>query len=145
MAVAMMSVLVVILIIRLARGVVIWMNAVMMVMIMRVKSRSGHIFPHVTMQPSRRCPSKLEWNDEHDDQDDEATHGVHSTELIVSTKGSFTSWTFLCAGTRLARCSGECWADGSKWLAVSGLEYAFAEVVKRPFSSISSQPQACGA
>ena len=86
----MMSVPIVILIIRVARGVVIWMSALMMVMIMRMKARSGHILPRVTMmQASRRCPGKLERNDEHDDQDDEATHGVHSTEMIVSTKGSF--------------------------------------------------------
>jgi gluconate kinase len=89
MGVAMMPVPVVILIIRVARGVVIWMSAFMMVMIMRMKARSGHILPPVTMQASRRCPGKLERIDEHDDQDDEATHGVHSTEMIVSTKGSF--------------------------------------------------------
>jgi hypothetical protein len=65
------------------------------------------------MQASRRCPSKLERNDEHDDQDDEATHGVHSTELIVSTKGSFIPWT-LYENTRFARCTGACGADGCK-------------------------------
>ncbi|MDZ7595237.1 MAG: hypothetical protein U0932_11370 [Thiobacillus sp.] len=84
----MMSVPVVILIIRVARGVVIWMSAFMMVMIMRMKARRGHI-PRVTMHVSRRGPGKLERNDEHDNQDDEATHGEHSTEMIVSTKGSF--------------------------------------------------------
>jgi hypothetical protein len=44
------------------------------------------------MQPGRRCPGELERNDEHDDQGDESTHGVHSTELTVSTKGSFIPW-----------------------------------------------------
>ena len=92
MVVAMMSVLVVILIIRVARGVVIWMSAVMMVMIMGMETRSGHILPRMPMQPGRRCPGELEWNDEHDDQGDESTHGVHSTELTVSTKGSFIPW-----------------------------------------------------
>ena len=84
----MMSVLVVLLIIRAARSVVVWMSAFIMVMIMRMKTRSGHIFSHVSMQARRRGPGELERNDEHDDQGDEATHEVHSTELIVSTKGS---------------------------------------------------------
>jgi hypothetical protein len=46
------------------------------------------------MQPGRRCPGELERNDEHDDQGDEATHGVHSTEMIVATKGSFIPYCF---------------------------------------------------
>jgi hypothetical protein len=54
------------------------------------------------MQARRRCPGKLERNDEHDDQDDEAAHFVHSTEMIISTKGSFLP-TFLCADIRLGR------------------------------------------
>ncbi|OYZ26079.1 MAG: hypothetical protein B7Y27_14460 [Hydrogenophilales bacterium 16-64-40] len=62
------------------------------------------------MQASRRCPGKLERNDEHDDQDDEATHGAHSTEMIVFTKGSFISSTRLLADTRLGRGVG-CIAD----------------------------------
>ena len=113
MVVAMMSVLVVILIIRVASGVVIWMNAVMMVMIMGMKTRGGHIRPRVPMQASRRCPGELERNDEHDDQDDEATHGVHSTELILTTKGSFIPWTRY-ENTRFVRCTGTCGADGCK-------------------------------
>jgi hypothetical protein len=47
------------------------------------------------MEAGRRCPGELERNDEHDDQDDEATHGAHSTEMIVSTKGSFIPSTLL--------------------------------------------------
>ena len=89
MVMAMMSVLVVILIIRAARRVVIWVSAFLMIMIMGMKARGGHVLLHVPMQASRRCPGKLERDDEHDDQGDEATHGVHSTEMIVSTKGSF--------------------------------------------------------
>jgi len=95
MVVTMMSVLIVILITRVARGFVIWMSAFMMVMIMRMKARSGHTLLHVTMEAGRRCPGELERNDEHDDQDDEATHGAHSTEMIVSTKGSFIPSTLL--------------------------------------------------
>lgn len=88
MGVTMMSVPVVLLIIRAARSVMVQVAVFVMVMIMRMKARSGHIFPHVSMQASRRCPGELERNDEHDDQGDEATHEVHFTELIVSTKGS---------------------------------------------------------
>lgn len=89
MVVAMMSVLVVILIIRVASRVVIWISAFLVIMIMGMKSRSGHVLLHVPMQTRRRCPGELERDDEHDDQGDEATHGVHSTEITVSTKGSF--------------------------------------------------------
>lgn len=88
MVVAMMSVLVVILIIRVASGVVIWMNAVMMVMIMRMKARGGHILPRMPMQPGRRGPGELERNDEHDDQGDEAAHASDSTDSRVFTKSS---------------------------------------------------------
>ena len=95
MVMAMMSVLVVILIILAARSVVIWISAFLMIMIMGMKARSGHVLLHGTMQASRRCPGKLERNDEHDDQDDEATHGAHSTEMIVFTKGSFIPSTRL--------------------------------------------------
>lgn len=99
MVVAMMSVLVVILIIRVARGVVIWMSAVMMVMIMGMETRSGHVLPRMPMQPSRRCPGELERNDEHDDQGDEATHGSDSTDSGVFTKSSIVrirrSWSFI--------------------------------------------------
>ncbi|MFO7542746.1 MAG: hypothetical protein R6W97_08080 [Thiobacillus sp.] len=91
MGVAMMSVLVVLLIIRAARSVVIRVTAFVMIMVMRMKARSGHIFPHVSMQARRRGPGELERNDEHDDQGDEATHEVYSTELIVSTKGSLNT------------------------------------------------------
>lgn len=111
MVVAMMSVLIVILITRVARGFVIWMSTFMMVMIMRMKARGGHTLPHVTMEAGRRRPGELERNDEHDDQDDEATHGVHSTELIVSTKSSFIPWA-LYEDRRFARCT--CVADGGK-------------------------------
>lgn len=113
MVVAIMSVLVVIRIIRVARRVVIRMSAFMMVMIMRMKARGGHILPHVTMQASRRCPGELERNDEHDDQGDEAAHGAHSTEMTVSTKSSFIPWTPY-EDTRFARCTGACRADGCK-------------------------------
>ncbi len=75
MGVAVMSVLVVILIIRVARDVEIGVRAFMMVMIVRMKARGGHVFPRVPMQPGRRRPGELERNDEHDDQGDEATHG----------------------------------------------------------------------
>jgi hypothetical protein len=61
------------------------MNAVTMVMIMGMKTRGGHIHPRVPMQPGRRCPDELERNDKHDDQGDETTHGVHYTDVTVST------------------------------------------------------------
>ena len=95
MVVTMMAVLVVILIIRVARGVVVWVSAFMMVMLMRMKARGGHILPRMPMQPGRRCPGELERDDEHDDQGDEATHGAHSTEITLSTKGSFIPSTRL--------------------------------------------------
>ena len=99
MAMAMMSVLVVILIIRVASGVVIRMSAFMMVMIMRMKARGGHILPRMPMQPGRRCPGELERNDEHDKQGDEATHGSDSTDSGKFTKSSIVrirrSWSFI--------------------------------------------------
>jgi hypothetical protein len=87
MAVAMMSVLIVVLIIRVAGSAVIRVSAFVMVVIMRMKARAGHVFAHVPMQSGRRSPGELERYDEHDDQGDEATHAGNSTELIVSTKG----------------------------------------------------------
>ncbi|OYZ59028.1 MAG: hypothetical protein B7Y21_00945 [Hydrogenophilales bacterium 16-61-112] len=95
MVVAMMSVLVVILIIRATRRVVIWISAFLMIMIMGMEARGGHVLLQVPMQPSRRRPGKLERDDEHDDQGDEATHGAHSTEITLSTKGSFIPSTRL--------------------------------------------------
>ena len=94
MVVAMMSVLVMVLVICVASGVGTRMTALMMVMIVSMKARRGHVFLHVPMQPDRRRPGKLERNDEHDDQGDEATHGGHSTEMIVSTKGYFIPCRF---------------------------------------------------
>jgi len=88
MVVTMMAVLVVILIIRVARGVVVWVSAFMMVMLMRMKARGGHILPRMPMQPGRRCPGELERDDEHDDQGDEATHWSDSTDSSVFTKSS---------------------------------------------------------
>ena len=87
MVMAMMSVLVVILIIRAARRVVIWVSAFLMIMIMGMKARGGHVLLHVPMQASRRCPGKLERDDEHDDQGDEAAHAGHCTAPDVFTKG----------------------------------------------------------
>ena len=113
MAVAMVPILVVILIIRVARGVVTWMSVVMMAMIMGMKARGGHILARMPMQPGRRRPGELERNDEHDDQGDEATHGVHSTELTVSTKGSFIPWA-LFENTRISRRTDARGADGCK-------------------------------
>lgn len=99
MAVAMMLILVVILVIRVASVVVIRMSAFMMVMIMRMKARGGHILPCMPMQPGRRCPGELERNDEHDDQGDEATHESDSTDSGVFTKSSIVhirrSWSFI--------------------------------------------------
>jgi len=99
MVVSMMSVFVVILIIRVAIGVVIWMSAFMVVMIMGMKARGGHILPRMPMQPGRRCPGELERNDEHDDQGDEAAHVPDSTDSSVFTKSSIVrirrSWSFI--------------------------------------------------
>lgn len=98
MRVAMVAILVVLLIARLiarlAGAVVIRVRAFMMVMIMGMEARGSDIFPRVPMQAGGRCPGELERNDEHDDHDDEATHGGHSTELIVPTKGSFVPSEF---------------------------------------------------
>ena len=99
MVVSMMSVFVVILIIRVASGVVIWMSAFMVVMIMGMKARGGHILPRMPMQPGRRCPGELERNDEHDDQGDEAAHVPDSTDSSAFTKSSIVSirrsWSFI--------------------------------------------------
>ena len=92
MAVAMMSVLVVVLIIRVAGSVVIRVSAFVMVVIMRMEARAGHVFAHVPMQSGRRCPGELERNDEHDDQGDEATHVGDCTARDVFTKGSAAWW-----------------------------------------------------
>ena len=100
MVVAMMSVLVVILIIRATRRVVIWISAFMMIQIMGMKARGGHVLLQVPMQPGRRRPGELERDDEHDDQGNEATHGVHSTEITLSTKGSFVSWLLMALVTQ---------------------------------------------
>jgi hypothetical protein len=99
MVVTMMAVLVVILIIGTARGVVVQVSAFMMLMIMGMKARGGHILPRMPMQPGRRCPGELERNDEHDKQGDEATHGSDSTDSGVFTKRSIArirrSWSFI--------------------------------------------------
>lgn len=89
MSVAVVAVLVVLLIARVAGAVVIRMRIFMMVMIMGMEARHRDILTRVPMQAGGRCPGELERNDEHDDQDDEATHGEHSTELLMRTKGSF--------------------------------------------------------
>lgn len=94
MVMAMMSVLVVILIIRVARRVVIWINAFLMIMIMGMKARGGHVLLHAPMQPRRRSPGELERDDEHDDQGDEATHAGHCTALQVFTKGALHKLAF---------------------------------------------------
>jgi hypothetical protein len=122
MVVAMMSVLVVILIVRVASGVVIRMSVFMMVMIMRMKARSGHILPRMPMQPGCRCPGELERNDEHDDQGDEATHGSDSTDSGVFTKSSIVrirrSWSFV--------------GIYSQWLVSGGLTDLAGAVRLRP-------------
>lgn len=94
MAVTMMPVLAVLLIIRAARSVVVRVTAFVMVMIMRMKARRGHLFPRVTMQASRRGPGKLERNDEHDDQGEEATHGSDSTDFWLAFRRSVTNSVF---------------------------------------------------
>ena len=85
MAVAMMSVLVVVLVIRVAGSVVIRVSALVMVVVMRVEARAGHVLAHVPMQSGRRCPSELERYDEHDDQGDEAAHAGDCTARDVFT------------------------------------------------------------
>jgi hypothetical protein len=51
------------------------------------------------MQPSSRCPGELERNDEHDDQGDEATHWLDSTDSGVFPNSSIVrirrSWSFI--------------------------------------------------
>ncbi len=80
-----MLVLVVILV-RVARDTVAGMPMVMMVMIVSMNAQVSLVASRVPMH-LRRCPRcELERNDEHEDQDDEATHGVHSTELVVLIK-----------------------------------------------------------
>ena len=77
----MMAVFVVILIIFATEVVVIRM-AFMMILIVGMKARGSQVLSHVTMHARHRRPGKLERNDQHDDQGDEAAHGRHSTEVI---------------------------------------------------------------
>ena len=67
--------------------VVVVMSGVVVVMVVGVHAQGRHILAQVPMQAQCRRPGELERNNEHDDQGDEATHGGHSTELIVSIKG----------------------------------------------------------
>ncbi len=68
------------------------------VMVMVVDMRAHGIRPHVPMQAGRRCPGELEWNDEHDDQDDEAAHAGHCSALDVFTNGALPNLAFQHTG-----------------------------------------------
>lgn len=74
MAVAIVSVLVMVFAMAVARGVVIGVSAFMVVMIVGMETRDRHILRRVPMQCGRSRPRELERNDEHDDQCDEAAH-----------------------------------------------------------------------
>jgi hypothetical protein len=85
---AMMLVFVVVVIHAAVRGVVIGMPCIVVVMVVGVYAQGGHVLSHVSMQRSSRRPGKLERNDEHDDQGDEAAHAGDCTALDVFTKGA---------------------------------------------------------
>lgn len=87
MAVATMMLIFVVVVIHTAvRGVVIGMPGIVVVMIVGVYAQGSHVLPHVPLQRSSRRPGKLERNDEHDDQGDEAAHAGHCTAPDVFTK-----------------------------------------------------------
>lgn len=86
---AVMPVFAVVLV-RVTGSAVIGARLVMMVMVIIVsmKTQNCHVFPHMPMQSGRSRPGKLERNDKHDDQDDEAAHAGDCTALDVFTKGA---------------------------------------------------------
>ncbi len=87
MAVAAMMLVFVVAVIRtVVRGVVIGMPRIVVVMIVGVYAQGSHVLPHVPLQRSSRRPGKLERNDEHDDQGDEAAHAGHCTYFADAGK-----------------------------------------------------------
>lgn len=76
------------------RGIVIGMPGIVVVMIVGVYALCSHILSHVPMQSRNRRPGKLERNDNHDDQGDEAAHSGHCTVRDVFTKGRYYATLF---------------------------------------------------
>lgn len=85
---AMMTVFIVLFAIGTAECAEIMAGVPAIVMIVSVDMRAHGVHRHVPMQAGRRCPGKLERNDEHDDQGDETTHGSDSTDFSLITKSS---------------------------------------------------------
>lgn len=85
MAVGMMPVIVVSLGRPFVSSVITRMVAFMVVMIVGMESQSHNFLTDMPINAYCRRPSKLERNDKHDDQGDEATHNGHSTELTEFT------------------------------------------------------------
>lgn len=67
------------------------------VMVVIVEMCAHRVHRHVPMQAGRRCPGKLERNDEHDDQGDETTHESDSTDSSVITNSSSYEFAGLAA------------------------------------------------
>lgn len=91
---ALMFVFVVVVIHAAVRGVVIGMPGIVVVMIVGMYALCSHVLPHVPMQPGNRRPGKLERNDNHDDQGDEAAHAGHCTAPDVFTNGALPNLAF---------------------------------------------------
>lgn len=84
--VAMVAILAMILIRRVVRGGEIGVHAVMMVMVVHVKTDGRYVVSCMPIRAHRRRPGNLERNDEHDDQGDETTHGADSTDYGACAK-----------------------------------------------------------
>ena len=98
---AMMTVFIVLFAIGTAECAEIMAGVPAIVMVMSVDMRAHGVHRHVPMQAGRRCPGKLERNDEHDDQGDETTHELDSTDSCAFTKSSILrirrsrTWSFI--------------------------------------------------
>lgn len=87
MRMAMMAIVAVLLVFGIGWSVVVVMRVAMMVMTVRVKTRGRDVLTCMTINANGRSPGELERNDEHDDQGDEATHGLDCTDYSPATKG----------------------------------------------------------
>ncbi|MHB8982950.1 hypothetical protein [Thiobacillus sp.] len=86
----MMAILTVFLVLGISRHVVIVERIAVMVVadVVRMETRGRAVFPRMPVYANGRSPGKLERNDEHDDQGDEAAHRGDSTGFGASTKDS---------------------------------------------------------
>jgi uncharacterized membrane protein YgcG len=69
-------------------SVVIVMSGTVVIMVVNMHAQSRYIFACMPMQTHRRRPGKLERQDEHEDQGNEATHGGHSSFTGFDMSGS---------------------------------------------------------